>query len=50
MHRSGKFQTPPNAVDFLYLVKALKGVKGSFLCVCFLRQIVTGQYNPNILN
>ena len=37
MHRSAKFQTPPNAVDLLDLVQACEGV---FL-LCFLGQIVT---------
>ena len=37
MHRSAKFQTPPNAVICFELVKACEGV---FL-LCFLGQIVT---------
>jgi len=37
MHRSAKFQAPPNAVDFLLSCEWV------FL-LCFLGQIVTGQY------
>jgi len=43
MHRSAKFQTPPNAVDFLW------SCEGVFL-LCFLGQIVTWQFNPNLLD
>jgi len=38
MHRSAKFQTPPNAVDLLW------SCEGVFLLV------VTWQYNPNLLD
>ena len=43
MHRSAKFQDPPNAVDFL------GSGEGVFL-LCFLGQIVTWQYKPNLLD
>jgi len=45
MHRSAKFQTLPNAV---YLLWSCEGLwRGLFLC--FLGQIVTWQFNPNLL-
>ena len=46
MHRSAKFQTPPNALDLLWSCEGLWRV---FL-LCFLGQIVTWQFNPNILD
>jgi len=46
MHRSAKFQTPPNAVDLLWSCEGLwRGL--SFV---FLGQIVTWQYNPNLFD
>ena len=41
-----KIQTPPNAVICFDFVKVCEGV---FL-LCFLGQIVTWQYNPNLLD
>jgi len=46
MHRSAKFQTPPNAVDLLWSCEGL--LRG--LSFVFLGQIVTWQYNPNLLD
>ena len=42
MPYSAKFQAPPNAVDFLW---SCEGV----VLLCFPGQIVTWQYNPNVL-
>ena len=42
MHRSANFQALPNPVDYLW------SCEGVFL-VCFLGQIVTWQYNHNLL-
>jgi len=51
MHRSAKFQTPLIAVDLLWscIWSCYKACEGVFL-LCFLGQIVTWQYNPNLLD
>jgi len=44
-HRSAKFQTLSSAVDLLWSCEGLwRGL------LCFLGQIVTWQYNPNLLD
>ena len=49
MHRSSKFQAPPNVVDFLW---SCEGVyhKQEVCFFCFLGQIVTWQNIPKVLD
>jgi len=50
MHYSVNSQTPPNLVDFLRFCEGVYHKQEVCFLLCFLGQIVTWQYNPNLLD